>query len=130
MVENINLCMAGDNYKWLEFYDYNKKYRLTAMYNEKNEIVEWYFDIARRIGKEKGMPYEDDLYLDVVVTPKEDIILLDEDELKKAFNRFEVNQFDYNMAYKEAKQLMNTLKDNKNKLKEFTEKYLKEMLKE
>ena len=130
MVENTNLCIAGDNYKWLEFYDYNKKYRLTAMYNEKNEIVEWYFDIARRIGKEKGMPYEDDLYLDVVVTPKEDIILLDEDELKKAFNRFEVNQFDYNMAYKEAKQLMNTLKDNKNKLKEFTEKYLKEMLKE
>ena len=52
MIEGTNLCMANDNYKWLEFYDYNKKYRLTAMYNEKNEIFEWYFDIAREIGKE------------------------------------------------------------------------------
>ena len=68
MVENINLCMANNNYKWLEFYDYSKKYRLTAMYNENNEIIEWYFDIARKIGKDNGMPYEDDLYLDVVVT--------------------------------------------------------------
>ena len=51
MVENIKLCMANNNYKWLEFYDYNKKYRLTAMYNENNEIIEWYFDIARKIGK-------------------------------------------------------------------------------
>lgn len=130
MIENINLCMANDNYKWLEFYDYNKKYMLTAMYNENNEIIEWYFDIARKIGKEKGMPYEDDLYLDVVVTPKGDIKLLDEDELKDAFDRFEVNKSDYEKAYNEAKQLMNRLQNNKDTLKIFTDKYLKEMLKE
>ena len=40
MIENINLCMANDNYKWIEFYDYSKKYCLTAMYDDKNEIVE------------------------------------------------------------------------------------------
>lgn len=130
MVENINLCMANDNYKWLEFYDYNKKYRLTAMYNENNEIIEWYFDIVRKIGKENGMPYEDDLYLDVVVTTTGDIILLDEDELKKAFDRFEVNKSDYDMAYNEAKKLIELLEDNKDKLKVFTDKYLNEMLKE
>lgn len=130
MVENINLCMANDNYKWLEFYDYNKKYRLTAMYNENNEIIEWYFDIVRKIGKENGTPYEDDLYLDVVVTTTGDIILLDEDELKKAFDRFEVNKSDYDMAYNEAKKLIELLEDNKDKLKVFTDKYLNEMLKE
>lgn len=130
MVENINLCMANNNYKWLEFYDYSKKHRLTAMYNENNEIIEWYFDIARKIGKDNGMPYEDDLYLDVVVTPTGDIILLDEDELEKAFDRFEVNKSDYDMAYNEAKKLIELLKDNKDKLKVFTDKYLNEMLKE
>lgn len=129
MVENINLCMANDNYKWLEFYDYNKKYRLTAMYNEKNEIVEWYFDIARKIGKENGMLYEDDLYLDVVVTPTGNIILLDEDELKEAFNRLEVNKSDYDMAYNEANKLIESLKKHKDKLKAFTDKYLNEMKK-
>ena len=34
MVENIKLCMANDNYKWLEFYDYNKKLALfPILYN-------------------------------------------------------------------------------------------------
>jgi hypothetical protein len=100
------------------------------MYNENNEIIEWYFDIARKIGKENGMPYEDDLYLDVVVTPTGDITLLDEDELKEALDRFEVNESDYDMAYNEAKKLIELLEDNKDKLKVFTDKYLNEMLKE
>lgn len=126
VVENINLCMANDNYRWLEFYDYSKKYRLTAMYNDKNEIVEWYFDIARKIGKENGLPYEDDLYLDVVVTSSGEIILLDEDELKSAYDRLEVNQDDYDIAYKEAYDLMKKLEGNKDRLKQFTDKYLDE----
>ncbi len=126
VVENINLCMANDNYKWLEFYDYSKKYRLTAMYNDKNEIVEWYFDIARKVGKENGLPYEDDLYLDVVVTSSGEIILLDEDELKSAYDRLEVNQDDYDIAYKEAYDLMKKLEGNKDRLKQFTDKYLNE----
>jgi predicted RNA-binding protein associated with RNAse of E/G family len=115
---------------WLEFYDYNSKVKLTAIYDNNNEIIEWYFDIAREIGKENGVPFEDDLYLDVVVTPNGNISLLDEDELKEAFDRFEVNEEDYDMAYNEAEQLMNILKYNKEKLKDFTEKHLKEMLKE
>ncbi len=128
MIEEKNLCMANDNYKWLEFYDYNSKYKLTAMYNEKNENVEWYFDIARKIGKENGIPYEDDLYLDVVVTPKGDLEYLDEDELEDAYNRFEVNEEEYKMALKNAEDLINRLKGKTEKLKEFTDKYLKEML--
>ena len=46
-------CIMDNNYKWLEFYDYNSKVKLTAIYDENNEIIEWYFDIAREIGKEK-----------------------------------------------------------------------------
>lgn len=130
IVEGSNVCIINDNYKWLEFYDYNKKHLLTAMYNEKNEIIEWYYDIARRIGKDNEIPYEDDLYLDVVVTPDGNIKLLDEDELKAAFDKFEVSQADYDMAYDEANKLMNMLKEKgyKDKLKEFTDKYLKEMM--
>lgn len=60
--------------------------------NGENEIIEWYFDIVRKIGKENEMLYEDDLYLDVILTPKGDIKLLDEEELKDAFDRFEVNK--------------------------------------
>lgn len=39
--------------------------------------------MKREIAKENGVPYKDDLYLDVVVTPTGEIKLLDEDEQKK-----------------------------------------------
>ncbi len=119
-------CIMDNNYKWLEFYDYNSKIKLTAIYDENKQIIEWYFDIARRIGKENNVPYEDDLYLDVVVTPTGEIILLDEDELQDAYDRLEVNKEDYNMAYHEANQLIKKLENNKDKLEQFTNKYLDE----
>ena len=101
--------------------------KLSALYNDNKEIIEWYFDIAKEIGKENGIPYEDDLYLDVVVNTKGEITLLDEDELKVALDRLEISKEDYNMAYAEANQLMNKLVGNKDKLEEFTNKYLEEM---
>lgn len=127
LLEN-GLCIQDSNYKWLEFYDYNSRIRLTAIYNEKNEIVEWYFDIARGIGKENGIPYEDDLYLDVVLGPGGKIILLDEDELKDAFERKEMTRQEYDEAYQIAEDLMKRIKGKEKKVLEFTDKYLKEML--
>ena len=121
-------CIMDNNYKWLEFYDYNSKVKLTAIYDENNEIIEWYFDIAREIGKEKDVPYEDDLYLDVVVTPEGEIILLDEEELKNALNRMEITEKEYKDTYKEANQLMDRLSNKKEELQEFTDKYLKLMI--
>lgn len=123
-------CIMDNNYKWLEFYDYNSKVKLTAIYDENNEIIEWYFDIAREIGKEKDVPYEDDLYLDVVATPTGEVILLDEEELKNALNRMEITNKEYEDTYKEANQLMDRLSNKKEELQEFTDKYLNDMLKE
>ena len=114
-------------YEWLEFYNYNSKIKLTALYNNNKEIIEWYFDIAKEIGKENGIPYEDDLYLDVVVNPNGEITLLDEDELKMSLDRLEITQGDYDMAYSEANKLMEKLKGNTDRLDEFSKKYLDEM---
>lgn len=121
-------CIMDNDYKWLEFYDYNSKVKLTAIYNENNKIIEWYFDIAREIGKENGIPFEDDLYLDVVVTPTGEIILLDENELKEALNRMEITKEEYKNTYKEANQLIDKLSNKKDELQEFTDKYLNLMI--
>ena len=120
-------CIMDNNYKWLEFYDYHSKVKLTAIYDEDKKIIEWYFDIAREIGKENGIPFEDDLYLDIVVTPTGEIILLDENELKQALNRMEITKEEYKNAYKEANQLIDKLSNKKDELQEFTDKYLKLM---
>lgn len=123
-----DMCIMDDNYKWLEFYDYDSKVKLTAIYDSDNKIVEWYFDIAREIGKENGIPFEDDLYLDVVVKSTGEILLIDEDELKEALNRMEITNEEYESAYKEARQLMNRLSCRKEQLKKFTDKYFKLMI--
>ena len=86
--------------------------------------------MARKIGKENEIPFEDDLYLDVVITPTGEIFLLDEDELIDRYNRLEVNKKDYDMAYDEANNLIKKLKNNKDKLEIFTNKYLEMMIKE
>ena len=121
-------CIMDNKYKWLEFYDYSSKVKLTAIYDENNRIIEWYFDIAREIGKDNGIPYEDDLYLDVVVTSTGEVILLDEDEFKEAYKKREMTIKEYEAAYKEAEQLMNKLKNNKDNLKKYTDEYLNKML--
>lgn len=122
-------CIIDNNYKWLEFYDYNAKVKLTAAYDENNKIIEWYFDIAREIGKENGVSFEDDLYLDVVVRPTGEMVLLDEDELKDALNRMEITNVEYGDAYQEANKLMEKLSNSKKELKKFTDRYLEIMMK-
>ncbi len=121
-------CIMDNNYKWLEFYNYSSKVKLTAIYNDKNQIFEWYFDIAREIGKENGVPYEDDLYLDVVVTSEGEVILLDEDELKEAYDKREMTKDEFDEAYKIANELIAQLEKYKDSLKEYTESYLNKFL--
>ncbi len=116
--------IIDNNYKLLEFYDYTSKVKLSAFYNNNNEIIEWYFDIAKEIGKENEVPYEDDLYLDVVVKSNGEIILLDEDELKYALNNSIITKEEYEMAYREAKNLIKLLNYKKEELWKFTNKYL------
>ena len=98
------------------------------MYNERNEIIEWYFDIAKKIGKENGIPYEDDLYLDILVRTDGDVILLDEEELIDALKRKEITKKDFDEANKLAKDLMNKVKGKEKELKQFTDGYLEMML--
>ena len=117
--------IIDNNYRLLEFYDYSSKVKLSAFYNENCEIIEWYFDISNEIGKENGVPYEEDLYLDVVVKPDGEIILLDENELENALRTNEITKEEYEMAYSEANKLIKLLEANKEKLKIFTNNYLK-----
>lgn len=126
--EKLNIQDTG--YKWLEFYDYNSKVKLTAIYDENNKIIEWYFDIARKIGKENNIPYEDDMYLDVVLRENGTILLLDEEELEDACKRLEITKEELNETHKIANELIKKIDGKVDKVKEFTNKYLEEILKE
>ena len=123
-------CFHAEGYSWLEFYDYNSKFRLTAIYDNNGKIVEWYFDLSREIGKKDGYPYHEDWYLDVVLTPDGKIILLDEDEFDEAYRKFEMTEDEYHEGKRLVKDLMNRLEAKQDKIKEFTDKYLERVHKE
>ena len=49
-------------------------------------------------------------------------------ELELVHKKFEFTDADYEIAYKEARELMKRLENKKNELKEFTDKYLYKMM--
>lgn len=81
------LPIVDNGYIWLQHLPDNENYSLTTMYNSQGNVVQWYFDISKQNGvNAEGIPYFDDLYLDVVILPSSEIIILDENELLEALN--------------------------------------------
>lgn len=99
------ICIRDNNYEWIEVYPENGKYAITIMFDDNNNLIEWYFDISKNIGIEKGIPYEDDLYLDMIVTPNGERIIIDEDELLKARDEGYITQVDVDSAYQTLREL-------------------------
>lgn len=61
-------CIADKGYSWLQYYPKGEHFVVTAMFDDKERIVEWYIDTCRSQGiTDQGVPWFDDLYLDVVV---------------------------------------------------------------
>lgn len=114
------LCIKDENYEWYEVYPDNGNYALTIMYDDNNNLIEWYFDIAKKIGIENGIPYEDDLYLDMIITPDGEKIVIDEDELLEAEIKGVISKEDIELAYKTIKYLDNKYVSNLDELIEFT----------
>jgi len=124
-----NLCLANDGFIWMQHFPNGCNYALTTMFNEKHEVVQWYFDICNgnKVNSE-GIPYYDDLYLDVVLLPKGEILLLDEDELEQALKDKDITKAQYEAAYAEAKKLIHTIQSDKDSLPLNSKGYLQQML--
>ncbi len=83
--------LADDGFAWLQFYPAHtgmiemEAYSVTAMIAPDGAIAQWYIDICAGIGlTPEGIPWHDDLYLDLVTTGRGDVEVLDERELDEA----------------------------------------------
>ena len=114
------ICIRDNDYEWLEVYPTNGKYAITIMYDDKGNLIEWYFDISKKIGLENGIPYEDDLYLDMIITPTGKEIVIDEDELLAAKQNGDITQEDVMGAYETLKELENKYVNNMDELNKLT----------
>ena len=116
-----DFCIMDNGYTWFGLYPDKGEYALTIMLDEKGNIIQWYFDIAKEIGLENGIPYEDDLYLDFIITKEGTKIIADEDELLVAKNNGIITQEDVDSAYETLKYLEEKYYSNLEELKMFTE---------
>ena len=127
LIKNLDgekVSIVDNGYTWVIFMPDNLMYSLTMMISDKNKIVQWYFDICKPYEiSESGVPFFEDLYLDVVVLPSGRIILLDEDELSHAFKNGAISKEDYSEAIKQADLLIKDIKNETNSLLEFSKVY-------
>jgi predicted RNA-binding protein associated with RNAse of E/G family len=115
------VCIKDNNYEWIEVYPKDGKYAITIMFDDKGNLIEWYFDISKEIGVENGIPYEDDLYLDLVIGPNCETWVLDEDDLMNAKDSGDISQDDVDLAYKTLSLLKEKYVNNFDELNKLTD---------
>lgn len=118
--------ISKDDYKWYLVYPDNSNYAITIMYDENNNLIQWYFDVSKEVGIENNIPYEDDLYLDLVIRPNGESYVLDEDELKEALDKKDITSSDYEFAYETLEKLQKEYVSNFDYLVALTERFKKE----
>ncbi len=108
--DNIPVKIIDKGYYWLQIGPEDQNYWITVMYNELEEIVQYYFDITdSNTILDNGESWFYDLMLDIVVLPDGKRFLLDEDELVQALNDNVITPEQYDKAYLTAYKIMDQL---------------------
>ena len=123
--ETPKICIKNKDYIWFEFYPNEKSYLLTIMFDDKLNIIQWYFDVSKFVECNNCIPYQDDLYLDLVIKPTGEFKIFDEDELYEALQKKEITIDEFDYAYKILNQLMKKFANNYNYLLNLTNHILK-----
>ncbi len=118
------ICIVNDGFAWLQHFPLHGSYVLTSTFDSEGVLVQWYFDIVKKVGlSDEGIPYCDDLYLDVVALPTGEIYTLDEEELLEALEQERITQEDYDYALSEASALIRSIEQGKNALMNSSQTY-------
>ena len=119
--EDIVVCDKGR--KWLSILPQDDWYCITAMMDEDGKILLWYIDMIAKQGIDTdGVPYFDDLYLDLVVYPDGSIVVDDMDELEDALSKEGITQEQYNLAIETSDRLQRGMLSNISSFIEYTRK--------
>ena len=109
-----------EGYSILEYVPIDRKYNCRIFFDTLNRPLFFYFDVHNGCGVEKGMPWYDDLFLDVImacpaITEMGHYIqLVDEIEFKAARNEGVIDEDTYHMGYTIAIDLMQELREQNN----------------
>lgn len=101
------VCIADAGYAWLQLFPEGANYTHTTMFDADGQPVQEYIDLVAEQGVgEDGIPWYDDLYLDIAWIPEGTPILLDQEELEAAHAIGAVTDEQYEMARGETARLL------------------------
>lgn len=111
--------IVDKGYTILEYSPINEEFNCRVNIDNKGNILQYYFDIIEGIELVNNDLYYNDLFLDVVYHLKalggeNYITLLDENELRDAFNNNELSKEVVNHCYEVAESIMKSIKNNTN----------------
>lgn len=107
-----DVCFGNSGYVWIQTFEEGKPYSITIMYDENQNVVQWYVDIIKSMGICEGVPYVEDFYLDMDILPNGEIYILDCDELEEALLQGVISKIDYDFAYESMNDLKNKIEKN------------------
>lgn len=104
------ICVADSGYIWMQYFPSGTHHTLTAMFDARGGLQQWYFDICQGHGvDERGVPWWDDLYLDLIGLPDGRFELIDREDLERALTEGAISPDQHDLAWREAKTLMDKL---------------------
>ena len=117
-IENHSILAMADGFYVMEIISKTENYALRIFFDDKKQVVEYYFDIIKSCGidSESKIPYFYDLYLDVTLLPNGKINVLDQDELEEALEKKDITKEEYDLAYKVKDKIIEEINNGTNKL--------------
>lgn len=101
------ICVADSGYVWMQYFPTGARHVLTAMFDARGALQQWYFDICQEHSlDEHGVPWWDDLYLDLVGLPDGRFELIDREDLQRALSEGAISRDQYDLAWREVRTLM------------------------
>lgn len=105
-----HFCICDSGYTWLQHFPTNTHYAVTTQFNTQGQVVQWYIDICNYHWiDERGIPWWEDLYLDLLVFPDGGCHIVDADELDDALQRGVIDTSLHMLAWQEARHLQSTI---------------------
>ena len=101
------VLIADAGYSWLQIFPEGTNYTHTTMFDPEGQPVQEYIDIVAEHGVgDDGIPWYDDLYLDITWIPEGGPLLLDQEELEAAHAIGAITQEYYDLARGETARLL------------------------
>ena len=113
------------NFKMLEYTPIDKNYNVRIFVDDKDNIFQYYLDITDGMEVRNGVPYYNDMFLDVIYNNdkkflekisrnKEELYIVDQEELQEALDGNIITKEQFENAYITANNLVREIKNGTN----------------